>query len=31
MEADELGRKIGGFIKYLAQSEVRGSKFKDRL
>jgi len=31
IEADELGRKIGGFIKCLAQSDVKGSKFKNRL
>lgn len=29
-EYDELASRIGGFIKYLNQSEVRGQKFKGR-
>ena len=28
--ADETGRLIGGFLRYLSQSEHRGSKFKTR-
>ena len=27
-KADELGRKIGGFISYLDKSEFKGAKFK---
>jgi four helix bundle protein len=27
---EELASKIGGFIKYLNQSEIRGQKFKGR-
>ena len=26
--ADSIGKQIGGFIKYLQQSEFRGNKFK---
>lgn len=29
-EYEELASKIGGFIKYLNQSEIRGQKFKGR-
>ena len=29
-KADELGKKIGGFIKYLKESNIKGSKFKGR-
>ena len=28
--ADETGRLIGGFLRYLSQSDHRGSKFKTR-
>jgi len=28
LKADELGRKIGGFINYLNKSEFKGTKFK---
>lgn len=27
-EADELGKKIGGFINYLNKSDFKGTKFK---
>ena len=27
--ADKIGKQIGGFIKYLQQSEYRGNKFKE--
>jgi four helix bundle protein len=27
-EADELGKKIGGFISYLNKSDFKGTKFK---
>ena len=30
-EADELGKKIGGFINYLNKSNFKGTKFKERL
>lgn len=30
-EADELGKKIGGFINYLNKSDFKGTKFKERL
>lgn len=29
-EYEELASKIGGFIKYLNQSEIKGQKFKGR-
>jgi four helix bundle protein len=29
-QAEEVGRKIGAFIKYLNKSPHKGSKFKDR-
>jgi len=29
-QAEELGKKIGAFIKYLNKSTHKGSKFKDR-
>ena len=28
-EAEELGKMIGGFIKYLKKSEYKGHKFKE--
>ena len=28
--ADELGKKIGGFMNYLKKSLLKGTKFKDR-
>jgi four helix bundle protein len=30
-KADELGKKIGGFINYLSKSVFKGTKFKERL
>lgn len=30
-KADELGRKIGGFISYLNKSEFKGTKFKGEM
>ena len=29
-EYEELAAKIGGFLKYLNQSEIKGQKFKNR-
>ena len=29
-EYEELASKMGGFIKYLNQSEIKGQKFKGR-
>ena len=30
-KADELGKKIGGFINYLSKSDFKGTKFRERL